>query len=198
MQEILDGYRSQENRMKKVEHCIVIGIAGGSGSGKTTFSNKLAKELDVLKVKTISTDDYFREVKPIVNAPYNGKEYKDYDHPYSVDMDRLNRDMNQFISSKIYDVIIIEGLMVLYFEEIREKIDLKIFVDCPSDERLVRRLKRDRNEQTFDEISSEYLDLVRHRHNEFVEPTKWHADLILNGSNTTKNSLDIVRNWVLS
>ncbi|MBM7602662.1 uridine kinase [Metabacillus crassostreae] len=98
----------------------------------------------------------------------------------------------------MFNVVIIEGLTVLYFEEIREKIDLKIFVDCLSDERLFRRLKRDINEQTFDEISSEYLDLVRHRHNEFVEPTKWHADLILNGSITSNNSLDIVRKWVLN
>lgn len=188
----------KENKMKKIERCIVIGIAGGSGSGKTTFCSNLAKNLNVLKVKTISTDDYFREVKPKVNAPYNGKEYDDYDHPTSVDIDRLNRDINHFISSEMFDVVIIEGLMVLYFEEIREKIDLKIFVDCPSDERLVRRLKRDINEQTFEEISSEYLDLVRHRHNEFVEPTKWHADLILNGSITSNNSLDIVRKWVLN
>ncbi|MFU8690783.1 uridine kinase family protein [Rossellomorea sp. FS2] len=184
--------------MKKVERCILIGIAGGSGSGKTSFCSNLAKDLDRLKVKTISTDDYFREVKPKANAPYNGKEYDDYDHPTSVDVDRLIRDINHFISAKTFDVVIVEGLLVLYFEGTREKFDLKIFVDCPSDERLVRRLKRDINEQTFEEISSEYLDLVRHRHNEFVEPTKWYADLILNGSITPNKSLDVVSNWILN
>ncbi|MBP0725979.1 AAA family ATPase [Bacillus sp. RG28] len=184
--------------MNKFERCILIGISGGSGSGKTTFCTNLEKNLDILKVKTISTDDYFKEVKPIVNAPYNGRKYEDYDHPNSVDINKLKSDINKFIESKIFDVVIVEGLMVLYFEEIREKLDLKIFIDCPSDERLVRRLKRDRNEETFEEISSEFLDLVRHRHNEFVEPTKWYADLIINGSNPSQNSIDVVRKWILN
>ncbi|MHC0035290.1 uridine kinase family protein [Pseudoneobacillus sp. C159] len=184
--------------MRKIDRSIVIGISGGSGSGKTTFCSSLAKHLDLLKVKIISTDDYFKEVKPKVNAPYNGREYDDYDHPNSVDIIKLNKDINNLLSSNMFDIIIVEGLMVLYFEEIRAKLDLKIFVDCPSDERLVRRLKRDLNEETFEEISSEYLDIVRHRHNEFVEPTKWYADIIINGSNTTKNSIDVVRKWLLN
>ena len=103
----------------------VIGIAGGSGSGKTTYSNNLGKSLDKFKVKIISTDDYFKELKPIVKAPYNGKEFVDYDHPTSVDLDRLSRDFNHAISSNLFDIVIVEGLMVLYFEEIREKINLK-------------------------------------------------------------------------
>ncbi|MCM3361237.1 uridine kinase family protein [Niallia sp. MER TA 168] len=184
--------------MRKIEPCIVIGIAGGSGSGKTTYSNNLGKSLDKFKVKIISTDDYFKELKPIVKAPYNGKEFVDYDHPTSVDLDRLSRDFNHAISSNLFDIVIVEGLMVLYFEEIREKINLKIYVDCPSDERLVRRIKRDNNEETFEEITSEYLDLVRHRHNEFVEPTKWYADLILNGSKNHNNSIEVILRWVFS
>ncbi|WP_078555671.1 uridine kinase family protein [Bacillus alkalicellulosilyticus] len=183
--------------MKK-DHCIVIGISGGSGSGKTTFSNHLAKSLHSFNVKTLSSDDYFKEVKPIVTAPYNGRQYADYDHPTSIDIEILHRDITQVVLSKLFDVVIIEGLMVLYFKEVREKLDLKIFVDCPSDERLVRRVKRDIHEETFEEISSEYLDLVRHRHNEFVEPLKWYADVIINGSNTSHNSIDVVREWVLS
>jgi len=184
--------------MKKIDGCILIGISGGSGSGKTTLCNNLAKNLDMLNVKAISTDDYFKEIKPIANAPYNGSQYADYDHPNSVDIEKLKSDIYKFIESKMFDVVIVEGLMVLYFEEIREKLNLKIFVDCPSDERLVRRLKRDRNEETFDEISSEYLDLVRHRHYEFVEPTKWHADLIINGSNTSQKSSDVICKWILN
>lgn len=184
--------------MDKRGRCIVIGIAGGSGSGKTTFCSNLAKSLKELKFKTLSTDDYFKGIKPKVNAPYNGKQYEDYDHPDSLELDRLNRDLKILRSSKMYDVVIIEGLMVLHFEEIRKILDLKIFVDCPSDERLVRRLKRDMHEETFDEISSEYLDLVRHRHNKFVEPTKWYADLVINGSNTSKNSIEVISKWVFN
>ena len=184
--------------MRKIDHSIVIGVSGGSGSGKTTFCSHLAKNLDVLKVKVISTDDYFKEVKPRANAPLNGKEYDDYDHPTSVDIDKLNRDINHLMSIKMFDVVIVEGLMVLHFEELREKFDLKIFIDCPADERLIRRLKRDKDEETFDEISSEYLDIVRHRHNEFVEPSKWYADLIINGSNITKNSIEVIRKWLIN
>lgn len=88
--------------------------------------------------------------------------------------------------------------MVLYFEQIREKLDLKLFVDCPSDERLVRRLNRDLIEETFHDITSEYLDLVRHRYNEFVEPTRWHADLIINGSHPSEISIDVVHQWILN
>ncbi|MBM7703482.1 uridine kinase family protein [Metabacillus iocasae] len=178
--------------------CKVIGIAGGSGSGKTTFCHALATSLKGLRVRTLSTDDYFKEVKPSVHAPYNGKVYADYDHPNSVDMDKLNQDICYLTSSGMVDVLLIEGLMVLYVQKLREKLDLKVFVDCPSDERLVRRLRRDMHEESFRDISSEYLDLVRHRHHEFVEPTKWHADIILNGSNPTETSIAVVREWILS
>ena len=184
--------------MEKKDSCIVIGIAGGSGSGKTTFCSNLATSLDLLKVKTISTDDYFKKIKPKVTAPFNEKQYYDYDHPSSLDIDKLMRDLNNSIASKMFDVVIIEGLMVLYFEEIREKLNLRLFVDCQSDERLIRRLKRDINEQSFDDISSEYLDLVRHRHNEFIEPTRWYADIIINGSITSTNSIEVVRKWLLN
>ncbi len=184
--------------MQTNEQCIVIGIAGGSGSGKSTFCSNLAEALSQLNVKTIEMDDYFKKVKPKVDAPYNKAQYDDYDHPNSVEIDKLNVDLIQFISSKKFDVIIIEGLMVLHFDEIRDKLNLKLFVECPSDERLVRRLKRDRDLFTFDEITSKYLDLVRHRHNEFIEPTKWHADFIINGSNPTQTSLDAVCKWILN
>lgn len=184
--------------MKKIDRCILIGVTGGSGSGKTTFSHKLAKSLVGLNVKTISTDDYFKKVKSQVKAPYNGRQYDDYDHPSSVDIEKLTSDIQDSVSSNMFDVVIVEGLMALYFKEIREKLDLKIFVDCPSDERLVRRLKRDLNEESFEDITAEYLDLVRHRHNEFIEPTKWYADVIINGSNPSQVSIDVVRKWVLN
>ena len=183
--------------MKQIEHCTLIGIAGGSGSGKTTFSHQLARSLEKLKVKIISTDNYFKKVKQQVKAPYNGRIYDDYDHPSSVDIEKLTGDIKDSVLSNMFDIVVVEGLMVLYFKEIREMFDLKIFIDCPSDERLVRRLKRDLNEETFENISAEYLDLVRHRYNEFVEPTKWYADVILNGSNPSQKSLDVVRKWVL-
>ncbi|RSD27689.1 uridine kinase family protein [Mesobacillus subterraneus] len=184
--------------MNQIDQCVVIGIAGGSGSGKTTFCHKVAKTLSGFKVKTIATDDYFLEKKTIVKALYSNRCYEEYDHPSSVNIRKLEYEVNRSIASKQFDVVMIEGLMVLYFENIREQLDLKIFIDCPADERLVRRLRRDMGEETFEEISSEYLDIVRHRHKEFVEPTKWHADLIINGSNTSETSINVVCKWVMN
>jgi len=86
----------------------------------------------------------------------------------------------------------------LYFEDIRKKLDLKIYIDCPSEERIVRRIKRDIVDETFEEISSEYLDIVRYRHAEFVEPSKWYADLILNGSNYSKTATNVIGKWLLT
>ncbi|WP_067727425.1 uridine kinase family protein [Oceanobacillus damuensis] len=183
--------------MRKEEQCILIGIAGGSGSGKSTFATNLAASFDRINVKLIEMDDYFKEDKPKVEAPFNEEKYEDYDQPDSVDIDRLMIDLTNWIASKRYEVIIIEGLMVLHFDEIREKLHLKLFVDCPSDERLVRRLNRDNDKQTFDEITRKYLDLVRYRHQQFIEPTKWCADFIINGSRPSKHALSAVCKWVL-
>jgi uridine kinase len=177
--------------------CIVIGVAGGSGSGKTSFCTKLVQWLGHIRVKLISTDNYYKKVKPKTRAPHNDKVYDDYDHPDSLNMERLHDDFIQSISTNTYDVVIIEGLMVLYFKEIRNHLNLKIFVDCPSDERLVRRIKRDIHEETLEDISAEYLDIVRHRYNEFVEPTRWLADIIVNGSNDSEKAVHVVREWIV-
>ena len=80
-------------------------------------------------------------------------------------------------------VLIIEGLFVLHLQDIRNKLDLKVYVDLESDERLVRRIKRfSARGQTFDEITSRYIDTVRFRHNELIEPSRWHADIVVNGN----------------
>lgn len=178
--------------------CVVVGIAGGSGSGKTSFCSELEEQFKDLRVKVIHTDNYFKNVKPMTKAPFSNKEYSDYDHPDSVDFENLCNDFNYSISSNLYDIVIIEGLLVLYFEDIRKKLDLKIYIDCPSEERIVRRIKRDIVDETFEEISSEYLDIVRYRHAEFVEPSKWYADLILNGSNYSKTATNVIGKWLLT
>ncbi|GAB1786178.1 AAA family ATPase [Priestia megaterium] len=177
--------------------CVVVGIAGGSGSGKTSFCNELEEIFENSRVKVIHTDNYFKNVKFMTRAPFSNKEYSDYDHPDSVDFENLCNDFNYSISSRLYDIVIIEGLLVLYFEDLRKKLDLKIYIDCRSEERLVRRIKRDIVDETFEEISSEYLDIVRYRHGEFVEPSKWHADLILNGSNYSQTATNIIGKWLL-
>lgn len=175
---------------------IVIGIAGGSGSGKSTICSEIEKNLDGLLVKVIHIDDYYKADKPNVTSPFTGVIYADYNHPNSIDFDRLIRDYTIFAKQEI-DVIIIEGLMTLYKDEIRDILDLKIYIDCQADERIVRRIKRNLSwGESFEEITSVYLDAVRYRHNEFVEPSRWHADIILNGSNLSKKGKDLVVKWI--
>ena len=146
-------------------------------------------------------DSYFKIIKeiPVAESPITGKAYADYNHPTSFDLDKLKRELSSAITSKQYQVIIIEGLLTLWDEEIYKQLDLKLFVECSSDERIVRRLKR--NMQwglSFDEIANAYLDLVKFRHDEFVEPCKWRADLILNGSVSSKKMLEIIATYVYS
>jgi uridine kinase len=170
---------------------LLIGIAGGSASGKTTFCGKLEKFLSNYTIKTLHMDDYFKPEKnrPYVESPINGKMYTDDNHPNSVNLLQFKKDLFHSLKDN-YNIVIIEGLLTLWDKEIYSRLDLKLYIDCLSDERIVRRLRRNMSwGLNFDEISNVYLDMVRYRHDEFVEPTKWKADIILNGSSPSENSL---------
>ena len=169
--------------MKKT---FTVGIAGGSGSGKSTFSTELLKKCNGYNVKLIRMDDFFKpeEDLPTVQA-FLSKEttYRDYNHPDSFFMeDFIEEVISCSKGSTEYDIVIIEGLFVLWDERILDMLDLKIFIDCNGDERIVRRIKRNMTYGfSMEEITKVYLDIVRYRHNEYVEPTKWRADIIING-----------------
>ena len=165
----------------------VIGIAGGSASGKSTLCGKLEEKLSDYRVKVIHMDDYFKpqQDRPYVPSHLNGKYYVDDNSPDSIDFEQYHRDFDAAYSQE-YDVIIMEGLFVLWDTYTKDKLDIKLFVDCRPDERIIRRVRR--NMQwglTFEEITGVYLDLVRFRHDQYVEPTKWTADLIVNGTGCT-------------
>ena len=179
----------------------VIGIAGGTASGKSTLCDKLENELKNYKLFTLHMDSYFKSEHerrlPKVKAFVSQKEYADDNHPESFYLDKLNTDLENALEKNEHEIIIIEGLLILWDDNICNKLDLKIFVDCKSDERIVRRLKR--NLQwglTFDEISNVYLDMVRYRHEEYVEPSKYRADIIYNGSSPTDISLEILTEYI--
>lgn len=179
----------------------IIGIAGGSASGKSTFSSLLEKSLDMFKVKVIHMDNYFKpeEQRPYSKAPIIKKMYIDDNHPETMDLPRLKEDLTAVADKNLYDVIIVEGLLTLYDENICDMLDLKLFVDCRPDERIVRRLKRNMAwGLSFDEIANVYLDMVRYRHDEYVEPSKWKADFILNGSSPSEKALKIISDAVKS
>lgn len=184
--------------MKKA---ITIGIAGGSAGGKSTFAERLKNALSEFDVCVLSMDAYFKppEERAVAEAPITEKPYRDDNHPSSFKLDELRRDFAKIVYDGHTQVVIVEGLLTLWDKELEKQLDLRLFVDCRPDERIVRRLKRNMGwGLTFDEISNVYLDMVRYRHDEFVEPTKWRADLIINGSNPSEKSIQIITNYVKS
>jgi len=178
----------------------IVGIAGGTASGKTTLGANLEKALAGYRILVIHMDSYFKPDKDIPRAKafVTQKIYADHNHPETMDLKKLNSDLENIIEkNQRFDIVIVEGLLTLWDDDICGKLDLKIFVDCKADERIVRRLKR--NMQwglSFDEITDVYLDMVRYRHEEYAEPSKWRADIIINGSNPTDVSLDVLAAYI--
>jgi uridine kinase len=186
---------------------LIIGICGGTGSGKTTVVNKILNILPANHVVILSQDSYYKD-----NSTISIEERKriNFDHPDSIEFDLLYKHINELkkgnsIEKPIYsyitctrssetihidskDVILIEGILLFTDKRIRDICNVKVFVDAPADERLLRVIKRDiiergRNvEQTLDR----YIDTVKPMHEQFIEPTKRYADIIvpLGGENT--------------
>jgi len=192
--------KKEELMSHKNRKPIIIGIAGGSASGKHRITEALSKTLSrsMSKVKIVCMDTYFKKPLPKCIAPFSGREYDDYNHPESVDIKGLLADIKLFLESKKFDVIIVEGLLVLQDNDLRKLLDLKVFVDADADERIVRRLRRNMRKRglSFDEIADYYLDSVRFRHQEFVQPSKWYADIIMNGSQWSNTAIELLANWI--
>lgn len=160
----------------------VVAVAGGTCSGKSTLTDLLGKALEKdYKVIDIHIDQYFKKEPPTTIAPISRKTYVEHNHPTTLELDRLERDFTTACRGD-FDFVLIEGLFALYLDFIRLQADLKVFVDLESDERLVRRIhKHMERGDSFEEITERYLDTVRFRHNELIEPTRWHADIVVNG-----------------
>ena len=196
---------------------VLIGIAGGSASGKTTIARLIADHFsEANRVIIIKEDDYYKEQ---FNMTYEERSKINYDHPFAFDTELLHQHLQMLIDGKeiqkpIYDytihnrsketeivhpadVIILEGLFVLENKETRSLLDIKIFCDSPADVRFIRRLLRDVKERgrQLDNIVEQYLNTVRVMHEEFVEPSKRYADLIVPnvGSNSVAYDLLITK-----
>lgn len=175
----------------------VIGICGGTCSGKSTITRNLEKILgEKNTVSVINMDDYYNWSKIRTIAPITRIEYPEHNHPDAVDIDKLNKEFAAAVSDGNNDIVLIEGIFSLYFDQLREKFDLKIFVDLKSDERLYRRIKRMMKDGNLDEVARRYLDTVRYRHDEFVEPTRWHADLVINGTPDSNLGTAIIASYI--
>lgn len=161
----------------------VVAVAGGTCSGKSTLTDILGEYFSP-KCKTfiLNMDAYFKKEPPTVIAPITRKEYVEHNSPDTLELDRMYKDFDDALASNEYDLIIIEGLFALYLDKIREKADFKIFVDLDSDARLTRRITKHMAwGQTYEQVTDRYLETVKFRHNELIEPTRWHADVIING-----------------
>lgn len=179
---------------------LIIGIAGGSGSGKSTVARNVADNLGELSVAFIDMDAYYRN---FTQLPIEERRHLNWDHPDAFDYDLLTFHLQQLadrepIAKPVYDfvthlrsddtvrvdpsdVIVIDGILLFVDERVRELCDVKVFVDADADIRLIRRIQRDLNKRgrPLGEIIEQYLSTVQPMHLQFVEPSKRYADIIV-------------------
>ena len=192
---------------------LVIGIAGGSGSGKTSVTNAIYDVFKDNSVVVIGQDFYYKDQSHLV---FEERLETNYDHPFAFDTDLLIQHIRmllerQQIEKPIYnyalhtrsdetviiepkDVIIIEGILVLENVELRNLMDIKLFVDTDADLRIIRRIMRDINERgrTIESVVDQYMSVVRPMHNGFIEPTKKYADIIVPEGGQNKVAIDLM------
>ncbi len=193
---------------------LIIGIAGGTGSGKTTVVRQIMDELKNEEVDVISQDSYYLDTS---HLPFEERVKINFDHPKSIDFELLVEHLKELkagntIEEPIYSfkehnrtnetrtihprkVIIVEGILILTHPEVREMFDIKIYVHADSDERLIRRLKRDINERgrDLDEVLWRYQTTLKPMHQQFIEPTKEFADIIIPTNRFNTVAVDIVQ-----
>lgn len=176
---------------------LIIGFAGGSASGKSTICSQLSALLTPrCSVSLVNGDSFYRPTLPEMAAPFTGKVYLEFNHPDVIDFEAMEQALDQEIQ-KGADVVLIEQAMLFCCEKIRNRLDAKVFVDCQADERLARRIKRNMEfGQKLDDILSYCLDSVRYRYDEFVAPTRWYADIIVNGSSMPQNGTEMILAWI--
>jgi uridine kinase len=179
---------------------VVIGVTGGSGSGKTSVTKAIYESLKDHSILVLEQDYYYKDQSDL---PFEERLKTNYDHPLAFDNDLLIKHIEKLlryetIDKPVYDysihtrsenvipvnpkdVIILEGILVLEDERLRNLMDIKLYVDTDPDLRIIRRLTRDIRDRgrTFDSVIDQYLNVVRPMHNQFIEPTKRYADIII-------------------
>ncbi len=193
---------------------LIIGIAGGTGSGKTTVVHQIMNELPETEVGIISQDSYYKQTHDL---SYEERSRINFDHPRAIDFELLVAHLKDLKEGKAIDqpvysfithnrtddtvhthprkVMIVEGLLILTNPELRDLFDVKIYVHADSDERLIRRLKRDIAERGRDmeEVINRYQTTLKPMHEQFIEPTKAFADIIIPNDKYNTVAIDVVR-----
>ncbi len=192
---------------------LLIVVAGGTASGKTTVVEKIYERLNTKDVLVLKFDDYYKDLS---NLTEEERTKVNFDHPESLDNDLMYHDLDLLLNGNtiekpIYDfkthtrkketetvkpakVIILEGILSLYDKRIRDLADIKIFVECDDDMRFIRRLKRDMEERgrSLDSVINQYLTTVKPMYYEFIKPTKRYADIIIPNDKGHEVAVDIV------
>ncbi|MCX2680700.1 uridine kinase [Galbibacter sp. EGI 63066] len=193
---------------------LIIGITGGTGCGKTTVVNQIINELPETEVGVISQDSYYRDVS---HLSYEERTKINFDHPRAIDFDLLYEHLKVLKKGKIIEqpvysfvkhnrtedtivthprkVMIIEGILIFTHTKLRELFDIKVFVHADSDERLIRRIRRDISERGRDieEVLQRYQNTLKPMHQQFIEPTKEFADIIIPNNRYNTVAVDIVK-----
>ncbi len=192
---------------------IVIGIAGGTGSGKSTLANKLLEKFGEEEVSILRHDNYY---KANDDLEFSEREKLNYDHPDAFESELLCKHLRELKEGKaiempVYDftihsrsdkvvlvkpapAIVVEGILIFSEPELRDLMDIKVFVDTDADVRVLRRIKRDvkKRERTLESVINQYLQTVKPMHEQFVEPSKRKADIIIPEGGKNAVALDML------
>jgi len=196
---------------------ILIGIAGASGSGKTLVAHTLYKQLGTEKVVNLQEDSYYKD---LAHLPFEERVKFNFDHPDAFDHELLRKHISLLLKRKtiehpVYDftthtrkketrkvgpheIVILEGILILAIPELRELMDIKIYIDTPADICFIRRLQRDIDERgrSVDSVIKQYQETVRPMYMQFVEPSKRYADIIIPHGGKNVIAIDIIRSKI--
>lgn len=198
---------------------IVIGVTGGSGSGKTSVSRAIVNAFAGVSILLLEQDFYYKDQS---HMPFEDRLQTNYDHPFAFDTDLLIDDLQKLIrfeaiDKPVYDyaqhtrsravvhqepreVIIVEGILILEDERLRSLMDIKVYVDTDDDIRIIRRIKRDIEERgrTLDSVIQQYLSVVKPMYHQFIEPTKRFADIIIPEGGSNQVAIDLMTTKIAS
>ena len=198
---------------------IVIGVTGGSGSGKTSVSRAILDKFTEVSILLLKQDFYYKDQSEL---PFEDRLKTNYDHPFAFDTDLFIKDLQKLIQYEsieqpVYDyskhtrsdqvihrepkeVIIVEGILILEDKRLRDLMDIKVYVDTDDDIRIIRRIKRDMESRgrTLDSVIHQYLTVVKPMHQQFIEPTKKFADIIIPEGGQNQVAIDLMTTKIAS
>lgn len=200
--------------MEKEKKTLIIGITGGTGSGKSTVCKSIKESIPEENIAILEQDAYYKDQS---HLSFEERLKTNYDHPLSFDnkllikhLDMLcngetiekpiydyelhTRNLEETVTTEPKDIVIVEGIMILEDEELRNKLDIKIYVDTEDDLRILRRIQRDIKERgrTIDSVIEQYLATVKPAHDQFIEPYKKYADIIIPEGGQNEVAIDMV------